>query len=105
MRGLVILGVGVMLWLSACATAREYKQVDAQYSLYLDVEPLDSLVTVNGEFYGSTQALTQRPLKLTAGTQRIVIEHEGYYTYRTTLEYIQPGEIYTLKTRLIADSF
>ena len=78
---------------------------DANFQLFVDVTPKDAIIIVDDVAMSSGQHTAETPLKIQAGTRRIAIVCEGYHTFRTTLEYIQPGDTYTLKTRLIAAEF
>ena len=93
-----ILGAG-------CASVSEVPVHASYFQLYLDVEPKDTVIEIDGELMGTTQNTVEKPIYVQAGTKRILLTHEGYYPYRYTLEYIQPGEIYTLTTKLIRKDF
>ena len=89
----------------SCAASRQVNQHEAYFDLYLDISPKDALIEVDGAMMGKAEGLDKNPLRLIAGTKRILIKREGYYQYRYSLEYIQPGEVYTLKTSLIRSAF
>ena len=78
---------------------------DADFRLFVDVTPKDATILVDDAAVGNGINTAEVPLEILAGTRRITIIRDGYHTFRTTLEYIQPGETYTLKTTLIASEF
>lgn len=91
---------------TACASSvMQVKQSEASFDLYVVVEPKDSLIYIDDELFGTGASTAETPLRVTAGTKRVEIRHDGYHPFRTTLEYIQPGEVYTLKTTLIQSEF
>ena len=90
---------------SGCASSVTMPQSQAEFQLFVDVTPKDAVIIVDDEVVGNGQHTADVPLRLTAGTRRVAIVCDGYHTFKTTLEYIQPGETYTLKTRLIASEF
>ncbi len=99
----------MFLWavpmLPGCATTSSMPASQAEFRLFVDVTPKDARIFVDDELTGSALHTAERPLSLQAGTRRIFIVRDGYHPFRTTLEYIQPGEVYTLKTHLIASEF
>ncbi len=100
---LVLLGFGM---LTSCATSStQVRQQDAYFNLYVLVEPQDAIILIDDEVFGTGNTTKETPLRVTAGTKRVEIRHDGYYPFRTTLEYIQPGEVYTLTTHLIQSEF
>ncbi|MBR4986954.1 MAG: PEGA domain-containing protein [Proteobacteria bacterium] len=90
---------------SGCASSVVVPQSQAEFQLFVDVTPKEAVIIVDDEVVGNGQHTADVPLRLTAGTKRVAIVCDGYYTFKTTLEYIQPGETYTLKTHLIASEF
>ncbi|MBQ9243626.1 MAG: PEGA domain-containing protein [Proteobacteria bacterium] len=90
---------------SGCASSVTMPQSQAEFQLFVDVTPKEAVIIVDDEVVGNGQHTADVPLRLTAGTRRVAIVCDGYHTFKTTLEYIQPGETYTLKTRLIASEF
>ncbi|MBQ8036694.1 MAG: PEGA domain-containing protein [Proteobacteria bacterium] len=90
---------------SGCASSVTMPQSQAEFQLFVDVTPKEAVIIVDDEVVGNGQHTADVPLRLTAGTRRVAIVCDGYHTFMTTLEYIQPGETYTLKTRLIASEF
>ncbi len=90
---------------TGCASSVAVPRSNADFRLYVDVTPKDSAILVDGAPVGNGLRSAEVPLEILAGTRRISIERDGYHTFRTTLEYIQPGETYTLKTTLIASEF
>ena len=90
---------------SGCASSVTMPQSQAEFQLFVDVTPKEAVIIVDDELVGTGQHTADVPLMLTAGTRRVAIVCDGYHTFKTTLEYIQPGETYTLKTRLIASEF
>lgn len=90
---------------SGCASSVTMPQSQAEFQLFVDVTPKEAVIIVDDEVVGNGQHTADVPLRLTAGTRRVAIVCDGYHTFKTTLEYIQPGETYTLKTHLIASEF
>ena len=90
---------------SGCSSSVTMPASEANFQLFVDVTPKNAVIIVDDTAMGSGQNTAEVPLMLQAGTRRIAIMCEGYHTFRTTLEYIQPGETYTLKTTLIASEF
>lgn len=90
---------------SGCASSVTMPQSQAEFQLFVDVTPKEAVIIVDDEVVGNGQHTADVPLRLTAGTRRVAIICDGYHTFKTTLEYIQPGETYTLKTHLIASEF
>ncbi|MFA5624991.1 MAG: PEGA domain-containing protein [Bradymonadales bacterium] len=90
---------------TSCASSRAFQKDDAVFTLYVDAQPQDSLIYIDDVLYGTVKTLLKEPLRIEAGTKRVLIECAGYHSFRTSLEYIQPGEVYTLKTRLIKSDF
>ena len=88
-----------------CASGNAMRAEDAQFRLFVDVSPKSALILVDDALVGNGEHTTEVPLRLTAGTRRVAIVADGYYPFKATLEYIQPGETYTLKTQLIASEF
>ncbi|MBQ1267202.1 MAG: PEGA domain-containing protein [Proteobacteria bacterium] len=107
MRKLLIsLMLPLFVSLSACASsAIQVRQQDAYFDLYVVVEPKDAVILIDDEIFGTGNTTKETPLRVTAGTKRVEIRCEGYHPFRTTLEYIQPGEVYTLSTHLIQSEF
>lgn len=104
----ILLGVllSSVLMSSSCASSvMQVRQSESTFDLYVVVEPQDSVILIDDEVYGTGATTFEKPLKVTAGTKRVEIVHEGYHPFRTTLEYIQPGEMYTLTTKLIQSEF
>ena len=91
--------------LAGCSSSMTMTQTEAEFQLFVDVTPKEAVIIVDDAIVSSGKNTAQIPLKLTAGTRRIAIICDGYHPFRTTLEYIQPGETYTLKTQLIASEF
>ena len=91
--------------LAGCSQSVTMPASEAEFQLFVDVTPKESVIIVDDVAMSSGQNTAEVPLKIQAGTRRIAIVCEGYHTFRTTLEYIQPGETYTLKTKLIAAEF
>lgn len=90
----------------SCATpSAQYRQQDALFDLYVIVEPKDAVILIDDAVFGTGNTTKETPLRVTAGTKRVEIRRDGYYPFRTTLEYIQPGEVYTLTTHLIQSEF
>ncbi|MCL2326222.1 MAG: PEGA domain-containing protein [Proteobacteria bacterium] len=81
------------------------RESESLFSLYVDVEPKEARVIIDDVLYGTARGAVEVPLRVPAGTKRVTIVSEGYYPFRTTLEYVQPGEVYTLKTVLIRSDF
>lgn len=96
---------GLASLLTGCATGVAMTQGEAEFQLFVDVTPKDATIIVDDAAISSGNNTAEVPLKLQAGTRRIAIVHDGYHPFKTTLEYIQPGETYTLKTTLIASEF
>ena len=90
---------------TACASSVAMPRNDADFRLFVDVTPKDATILVDDAAVGNGINTAEVPLEILAGTRRITIIRDGYHTFRTTLEYIQPGETYTLKTTLIASEF
>ncbi len=88
-----------------CSSGRAMTEKEAEFQLYVDVTPKEAVIIVDDATVGTGKNTAEIPLKLQAGTRRVAIVADGYYPFRTTLEYIQPGETYTLKTHLIASEF
>ena len=101
----LLLGLGVALATSACSSTQEVTKSEANFRLFVDVVPKEAIIIVDDAVVGNGEKTTEIPLKIQAGTRRIAIVSPGYYPFKTTLEYIQPGETYTLKTRLITEEF
>lgn len=102
------LGVGIVLGAClsyGCASSVVVPRSEADFRLFVDVMPKEAVILVDDVAVGNGLKTTEVPLEIQAGTRRITIVCEGYHTFRTTLEYIQPGETYTLKTTLIASEF
>ncbi len=107
MKKWLCLGVlSLGLFGTSCASSVvQVRQSEAMFDLYVVVTPSDSLIYIDDELAGTGTTTAETPLKITAGTKRVEIRHEGYHSFRTTLEYIQPGEMYTLTTSLIQSEF
>lgn len=90
---------------SGCASSVAMPRSEADFRLFVDVTPKDATIFVDDAAVGNGVNTAEVPLEILAGTRRITIVRDGYHTFRTTLEYIQPGETYTLKTTLIASEF
>ena len=101
---LIILGMALFV-APACSSTVKVPASEANFKLYVDVVPKDAIIIVDDAVVGNGKNTTEIPLKIQAGTRRVAIISPGYYPFKTTLEYIQPGEIYTLKTRLITEEF
>ena len=101
----VLAGIVAVTLFSGCSTGRTMTEKEAEFKLFVDVTPKEAIIVVDDAAVSSGKHTAEIPLKLQAGTRRIAIVCAGYYTFRTTLEYIQPGETYTLKTHLIASEF
>lgn len=94
------------LSLSGCATTGvTMHESEAKFRLFVDVTPKEAVIFVDDVALSNGQNTAEIPLQITAGTRRIAIACDGYYPFKTTLEYIQPGEVYTLKTTLITSEF
>ena len=91
--------------LSGCSQNMNVPADSANFQLFVDVTPKEAIIIVDDVAMSSGLHTAEMPLKIQAGTRRIAIVCEGYHTFRTTLEYIQPGDTYTLKTKLIAAEF
>lgn len=91
--------------MAGCSSSVVMTQSEAEFQLYVDVSPKDAIIIVDDVAVGTGKNTAETPLKLQAGTRRVAIVHDGYHPFKTTLEYIQPGEVYTLKTTLIASEF
>ena len=94
-----------LLLMYGCATQSQVPTSEANFRLFVDVTPKEAIILVDDEIVGNGEHTVEVPLKIQAGTRRIAILSPGYYPFKTTLEYIQPGETYTLKTRLITEEF
>jgi len=81
------------------------RESEALFDLFVDVEPKEARIMIDDVLYGTARGTLEVPLRVPAGTKRVTIVSEGYYPFRTTLEYVQPGEVYTLKTALIRSEF
>ncbi len=90
---------------SCASSVVQVKQSEASFDLFVDVEPKDAIILIDDVVYGTGNNTAETPLHVTAGTKRVEIRHAGYHPFRTTLEYIQPGEVYTLSTHLIQSEF
>ena len=101
----LICGMAVSLLLSACSNTVAVKKSESNFQLFVDVTPKESVIMVDDVAMSTGEHTAEVPLKIEAGTRRITILHDGYYPFKTTLEYIQPGETYTLKTHLIQETF
>lgn len=97
--------ISATLILAGCSSTVAVPEQDAKFQLYVDVTPKEAVIIVDDVAMGTGQNTVQIPLKITAGTRRIAIVCDGYHPFKTTLEYIQPGEVYTLTTHLIASEF
>ena len=95
----------LLMLASGCATQSQVPRSEADFRLFVDVTPKEAIILVDDVIVGNGEHTTEVPLKLQAGTRRIAILSPGYYPFKTTLEYIQPNETYTLKTRLITEEF
>lgn len=91
--------------LGACSGTREVAARDAKFQLYVDVEPPQAVILIDDAVVARGRHTVERPLVVDAGTRRITIVCDGYYPFKTTLEYMQPGEVYTLRTHLIRHDF
>ena len=99
-----LLGLTLMM-AAGCSSQITTTASEANFTLYVDVTPKDAVILIDDEIVGNGEHTVEVPLKILAGTRRVAIVHPGYYPFKTTLEYIQPGETYTLKTRLITEDF
>ena len=97
--------LGCFTLTSCAAGSMQVRQQDAYFNLFVLVEPQDAVILIDDEVFGTGNTTKETPLRITAGTKRVEIRHDGYYPFRTTLEYIQPGEVYTLTTHLIQSEF
>ena len=95
----------LFLMVNGCATQSQVASSEANFRLFVDVTPKDAIILVDDVIVGNGEHTVEVPLKIQAGTRRIAILSPGYYPFKTTLEYIQPNETYTLKTRLITEEF
>lgn len=96
---------GMALSLAGCSSTIAVPEKDAKFQLYVDVTPKEAVIIVDDAVISTGENTVQVPLKINAGTRRIAIVCDGYHPFKTTLEYIQPGEVYTLTTHLIASEF
>lgn len=99
------LALGAILGLSGCSSQVAVPEGEAKFQLYVDVTPREAIIIVDDVAMGTGEHTLQVPLRVTAGTRRVAIVCDGYHPFKTTLEYIQPGEVYTLTTHLIASEF
>ncbi len=90
---------------AGCASTTTMRESDADFRLFVDVTPKTAVILIDDAVMGTGAHTAEVPLHVTAGTRRVAILAEGYYPFKTTLEYIQPGETYTLKTHLIPSEF
>ena len=97
--------LSAMLIFSGCSSTMAVPEKEAKFQLYVDVTPKEAIIIVDDVAMGTGQNTVQIPLKINAGTRRVAIVCDGYHPFKTTLEYIQPGEVYTLTTHLIASEF
>ena len=97
--------LGMALSLAGCSSTIAVPEKDAKFQLYVDVTPKEAVIIVDDAVISTGENTVQVPLKINAGTRRIAIVCDGYHPFKTTLEYIQPGEVYTLTTHLIASEF
>ena len=102
---LILLGLGLSISMTACASTKDVAASEANFRLFVDVVPKEAIIIVDDAIVGTGEKTVEVPLKIQAGTRRIAIVSPGYYPFKTTLEYIQPGETYALKTRLITEEF
>lgn len=93
------------LSLSCASSQLEMRESQAFFELFVDVTPKEAMIYVDDRAISTGANTAEIPLRTTAGTKRIRIECDGYHSFRTTLEYIQAGEIYTLTTKLIQKEF
>ena len=96
---------GMALSFAGCSSTIAVPEKDAKFQLYVDVTPKEAVIIVDDAVISTGENTVQVPLKINAGTRRIAIVCDGYHPFKTTLEYIQPGEVYTLTTHLIASEF
>ena len=99
------LALGAILGLAGCSSQVAVSEGEAKFQLYVDVTPREAIIIVDDVAMGTGEHTLQVPLRVTAGTRRVAIVCDGYHPFKTTLEYIQPGEVYTLTTHLIASEF
>ena len=97
--------LGMALSFAGCSSTIAVPEKDAKFQLYVDVTPKEAVIIVDDAVISTGENTVQVPLKINAGTRRIAIVCDGYHPFKTTLEYIQPGEVYTLTTHLIASEF
>lgn len=97
--------LGMTLSFAGCSSTMAVPEKDAKFQLYVDVTPKEAVIIVDDAVISTGENTVQVPLKINAGTRRIAIVCDGYHPFKTTLEYIQPGEVYTLTTHLIASEF
>ena len=100
-----ILGIAAALLLSACSNTVAVRESESKFQLFVDVTPKNAVILIDDVAMSTGENTAEIPLKIQAGTRRITIVSDGYYPFKTTLEYIQPGETYTLKTHLIQETF
>lgn len=91
--------------MNGCSSSVAMPASQAEFQLFVDVTPKEAVIMVDDAVVSSGKNTAEVPLKILAGTRRITILCDGYHPFRTTLEYIQAGEVYTLKTSLIASEF
>ena len=103
MRNILFLCVSLLA--AGCASTSSVRESDAAFQLFVDVTPRDAVILVDDAVAGSGAHSAEVPLRVAAGPRRIARVADGYYPFKTTLEYIQPGETYTLKTTLIPSEF
>ena len=101
----LILGVSAALLFCACSNTVAVRESEADFRLFVDVTPKNAVILVDDIAMANGEHTTEMPLKIQAGTRRVTIVCDGYYPFKTTLEYIQPGATYTLKTHLIQQEF
>ncbi|MBO5752480.1 MAG: hypothetical protein J6S69_02150 [Proteobacteria bacterium] len=97
--------LGMALSFAGCSSTIAVPEKEAKFQLYVDVTPKEAVIIVDDAVISTGENTVQVPLKINAGTRRIAIVCDGYHPFKTTLEYIQPGEVYTLTTHLIASEF
>lgn len=97
--------IAMVMAIAGCASSVAVPQHEADFRLYVDVTPREALILIDDAAVSNGEKTAQVPLEIRAGTRRVTILCEGYHPFRTTLEYVQPGEVYTLKTSLIASEF
>ena len=97
--------LGMALSFAGCSSTIAVPEKEAKFQLYVDVTPKEAVIIVDDAVISTGENTVQVPLKINAGTRRIAIVFDGYHPFKTTLEYIQPGEVYTLTTHLIASEF